>query len=254
MDPSRPNPGAGAEVRCRADGALLGSWVASRLPHAWGARLTESRTSDLDRFYAELAACRRCAQAGHTIGSRPIFVGHRGAAFMTVGQAPGRHEAQVTGLPFSGPAGRRLFRWLAEAGFSEEQFRATQAMTAITRCYPGPHPAGRGDRVPTRQEQILCSDWLDQELALIKPPVLVLIGRLAIDRFLPGDATLAGVVGCSFTREGRVLVPLPHPSGASQWFNATENKHRLAQAIRVLAGLRRDYEFNPGVDAEGQCR
>ena len=67
---------------------------------------------------------------------------------MTVGQAPGRHEAEVTHLPFSGPAGKRLFRWLAQAGFDEAEFRATQAMVAITRCYPGPHPAGRGDRVP----------------------------------------------------------------------------------------------------------
>ena len=44
---------------------------------------------------------------------------------MTVGQAPGRHEAEVTHLPFSGPAGKRLFRWLAQAGFDEAEFRAT---------------------------------------------------------------------------------------------------------------------------------
>ena len=97
---------------------------------------------------ASLSTCRRCADAGYFIGSTPISTLNTGAIFMTVGQAPGRHEAEVTHRPFSGPAGKRLFRWLAQAGFDEAEFRATQAMVAITRCYPGPHPAGRGDRVP----------------------------------------------------------------------------------------------------------
>ena len=68
----------------------------------------------------------------------------------------------MTHKPFSGPAGKRLFRWLAQAGFDEADFRATQAMTAITKCYPGPHPAGRGDRAPSRAEQALCASWLEQ--------------------------------------------------------------------------------------------
>ncbi len=109
----------------------------------------------LDAHYTALAACRRCADAGYFIGSPPISTLNAGATFMTIGQAPGRHEAEVTHLPFSGPAGKRLFRWLAQAGFDEAAFRATQAMAAVTRCYPGPHPAGRGDRVPTRGAGIL---------------------------------------------------------------------------------------------------
>ena len=161
---------------------------------------------------------------------------------MTVGQAPGRHEAEVTHRPFSGPAGRRLFRWLAQAGFDEAEFRATQAMVAITRCYPGPHPAGRGDRVPTRAEQALCAPWLDAELALIRPRVLIPIGGLAIGRFLGTDTTMTELIGGRFERDGDVaalIVPLPHPSGASQWFNVPENKVRLARALEILAELRR---------------
>ena len=192
---------------------------------------------DFDEFYHELAACRKCALHGHFIGSQPIFCGHAGEAFMVVGQAPGRHEATVTHMPFSGPAGKRLFRWLAEAGFDETHFRSTQAMVAITRCYPGPHPAGRGDRVPSREEQALCAPWLEQELALIQPHVLILVGRLAIGRFL-GDQALTELVGQQFARDGRVLVPLPHPSGASQWFNAPDNKLRLARALALLSQLR----------------
>jgi uracil-DNA glycosylase len=192
-----------------------------------------------------LAACRQCAEAGYYLGSTPIFSGAAGAVFMTVGQAPGRHEAEVTHRPFSGPAGRRLFRWLAAAGFEESAFRATQAMTAVTKCYPGPHPAGRGDRVPTRAEQSLCAPWLQEELALINPRVLILVGGLAVRRFLGSEPPMTELIGKQFERSGRILVPLPHPSGASQWFNLPENKERLARALDILQALR---ETGAGVD------
>lgn len=195
---------------------------------------------NLTDLYTDLAACRRCADAGYFIGSTPIATLNAGATFMTVGQAPGRHEAEVTGLPFSGPAGRRLFRWLAQAGLNEAEFRATQAMTAITLCYPGPHPAGRGDRVPTRAEQALCAPWLEAALALIRPRVLIPIGALAIGRFLGNGATMTALIGHRFEQDGRIIVPLPHPSGASQWFNAPENKVRLARALELLAELRQE--------------
>jgi uracil-DNA glycosylase len=190
--------------------------------------------SELHDLHSRLAACQRCRDAGYFLGSTPIFSGVPGARFMTVGQAPGRHEAEVTHQPFSGPAGRRLFRWLAVAGFDEAGFRATQAMTAITKCYPGPHPAGRGDRLPSRTEQSLCAPWLEEELALIRPRVLILIGALAVGHFLGAAQPMTGLIGECFELDGRILVPLPHPSGASQWFNVPENKDRLARAIEVL--------------------
>jgi len=192
-------------------------------------------------LFENLSSCRKCAEAGYQIGSAPIFSGAPGAVFMTVGQAPGRHEAEVTHLPFSGPAGKRLFRWLAAAGFDEADFRATQAMTAITKCYPGPHPAGRGDRVPSRKEQALCAPWLEEELSVINPSVLILIGGLAIGRFLGTDRPLTGLIGDRFDLNGRIVVPLPHPSGASQWFNLPANKERLAQALEILRSLRTSF-------------
>lgn len=194
----------------------------------------------LEALHAALAGCRKCAQAGHFIGSTPIYSGVPGAVFMTVGQAPGRHEAEVTHKPFSGPAGRRLFRWLAQAGFDEAEFRATQAMTAITRCYPGPHPAGRGDRVPSRAEQALCAPWLQCEIARVGPRVLIPIGGLAVQRFLGNGQPMTEAIGERFERGERIIVPLPHPSGASQWFNIPENKVRLDRALVILAALRRD--------------
>jgi len=203
--------------------------------------------TEWERLQKEFRACRRCADAGYFIGSTPISTLNAGAVFMTVGQAPGRHEAEVTHLPFSGPAGRRLFRWLAQAGFEEGWFRATQAMVAITRCYPGPHPAGRGDRVPSRAEQALCAPWLEAELALIQPRVLIPIGGLAIGKFLGTDTTMTELIGERFERDGDAgrasasIVPLPHPSGASQWFNAPENKVRLEKALGILAQLHREF-------------
>ena len=198
----------------------------------------------LDALQASLFSCRRCADAGYFIGSTPISTLNAGAIFMTVGQAPGRHEAEVTHRPFSGPAGKRLFRWLAQAGFDEAEFRATQAMVAITRCYPGPHPSGRGDRVPSRTEQALCAPWLEQEIALINPRVLIPIGGLAISRFLGNDTTMTDLIGQRFELDDRILVPLPHPSGASQWFNVPENRVRLARALEFLAELRVEFLTN----------
>ncbi len=200
-----------------------------------------SSSMSLDALCRSLAACRRCADAGYFIGSTPIFILHPGATFMTIGQAPGRHEAEVTNLPFSGPAGRRLFRWLAQAGFSEAEFRATQAMMAVTLCYPGPHPAGRGDRVPTRAEQALCAPWLEAALRLINPKVLIPIGGLAVGRLLGNGTVMTDLIGYRFEQDGRIIVPLPHPSGASQWFNVPENKVRLERALEILAELRRIY-------------
>jgi len=193
----------------------------------------------LDALQASLFTCRHCADAGYFIGSTPISTLNAGAVFMTVGQAPGRHEAEVTHRPFSGPAGKRLFRWLTQAGFDEAKFRATQAMVAITRCYPGPHPAGRGDRVPSRAEQALCAPWLAAELTLIRPRVLIPIGGLAIGKFLGNDTTMTDLIGERFERDGHLIVPLPHPSGASQWFNVPENKVRLGRALEILAELQR---------------
>ena len=168
---------------------------------------------------------------------------------MIIGQAPGKTEQAVTRRPFSGPAGKRLFRWLADVGWSEQEFRTVNAMSAITRCYPGPHPAGRGDRVPGRIEQALCSPWLEQELALVQPLVVVPVGGLAIGRLL-GPAPLNAVVGRAFARPldddaltawarqhlpaACRIVPLPHPSGASQWFNAPANQALLRQALAWL--------------------
>jgi len=183
-----------------------------------------------------MRTCHRCLEAGYPITARAVFSGPATAHVMIVGQAPGVTEVQAA-RPFNGLSGRRLFRWLAQAGWEETVFRSTQYMTAVTKCYPGKSPAGKGDRAPTRAEQNLCAPFLQQELDLVSPPVIVPVGGLAVRRFL-GSVRLAQVVGSVVRDEdGRWIVPLPHPSGASLWLNRAQNRERLAQALAHLRRL-----------------
>lgn len=196
----------------------------------------ESLCDRLDAHRARLVACRACAPA--EARGRPITSSARAPRVMLVGQAPGVTEA-AGGRPFAGRAGRTLFRWLAEAGIAEAAWREQVYMAAITRCYPGPHPAGRGDRVPTPRERAACAHWLDAELALIRPSLLVLVGRLAIDRFI-GTAPLDRLVGrahrVAHAGGGSVAIPLPHPSGASSWVHDARHRALLGDALGLLAG------------------
>ena len=158
-----------------------------------------------------------------------------------VGQAPGVHE-QGCGLPFSGSAGKRLFQWFGEAGLKEDEFRAAQYITAITKCYPGKPQAtsrrpSRGDRVPTAAERNLCAPFLERELEIIRPELILPIGRVAIHRFL-GEGKLTDLIGKVFERGGRTVLPFPHPSGANVWLNRPESKRLIAAALGHLRGLK----------------
>jgi len=187
----------------------------------------------LDEHCERLAACRRC---GHAPTVLPIVSHARAPRAMLVGQAPGQVET-TGGKPFAGRAGRTLFRWLERAGLDEPTAREVLYIAAMTRCYPGPHPGGRGDRVPSPAERAQCGGWLEDELRIIRPSLIVPVGRLAIDRFL-GPQPLDRVIGREHEIEhvgGRaVAIPLPHPSGASSWVHQPGNKALLEQALDLL--------------------
>ena len=189
----------------------------------------------LDRHRETLADCRACGL--HVVhGSLPVLSYARGARVMLVGQAPGRTEVRDR-RSFAGAAGRTLFRWLARAGVDEATVRERVYIAAVTRCYPGPSPSGRGDRVPSPGERARCRGFLEAELRLIRPTLLVPVGRLAIDALL-GPLPLAEVVGRAHEvahAGGRSLaVPLPHPSGASSWIHAPAHAALLDDALRLL--------------------
>jgi uracil-DNA glycosylase len=193
--------------------------------------IRKSRT--LAEHVSALGACTRCALGP---GIRPVVSQARNPRAMLVGQAPGKVETEG-GKPFSGRAGRTLFRWLAQAGIDEPTARETIYIAAMTRCYPGPHPSGRGDRVPTRQEQAHCADWLEAELRIIRPRLVIPVGRLAIENFLPPLA-LSELIGSRHVVDhvgGRsVVIPLPHPSGASSWVHQDDNKLLVDKALALI--------------------
>jgi uracil-DNA glycosylase len=181
----------------------------------------------------EMRACRKCLEAGYEIVPGAVFSGPAPTPLMLVGQAPGVTEAQVK-RPFNASSGTRLFQWLSEAGVDEAEFRAGFYMTAVTKCYPGKHPKGKGDRKPSRAEQELCRPFLNRELALVQPRILLAVGGLAIETLLGQRLRLNEAVGHVFEVNGRHVLPLPHPSGASLWPNRPENQARIARALALL--------------------
>src|SRR5579864_2228131 len=188
-------------------------------------------------------ACTRCADAGFIARAHPVFSGRAGQRILLIGQAPGPVEHDQT-RPFAGRAGRQLMRWFVRAGFrDEDDVRDRIYMTAMTTCFPGRRPDGAGDRRPSAAEVALCAPWLDRVLDLVAPRLIIPIGSLALERFLPGRR-LDDVIGTAYAAGGApiigtpagvpVLLPLPHPSGQSRWLN---DAARLALLDRAIARL-----------------
>jgi uracil-DNA glycosylase len=183
---------------------------------------------------AALQACRQCPR----MASAPVSGGPVPSDILLVGQAPGVREPGL-GRPFAWTAGRTLFRWFEEAcGFGEDVFRARIYMAAVCRCFPGKHPKGSGDRVPDEAEIANCAPWLAREISLLRPRLVIPVGKLAIAQFLDAGK-LTEVIGRRFVlqREGVTfdLVGLPHPSGASTWHRMEPGRTLLRRALRLLA-------------------
>src|ERR1044071_3216510 len=176
-----------------------------------------------------LAACSRCAHRGN---AKPIVSLAVAPRVMLVGQAPGQVEAQG-GKPFAGRAGRTLFRWFEQAGIDEITARRKIYIAAVTRCYPGASASGRGDRVPSAEEQSACASWLESELAIIRPKVIIPVGKLAIARFFD-EQPLDRIIGRAHVVDRRLVIPLPHPSGASSWIHQGNHPQLLHDAFRLI--------------------
>jgi len=177
--------------------------------------------AEFERHVAAIRACTLCA----TVVGPPIVGPVWGAEIMLVGQAPGPREGDL-GRPFAWTAGRTLFRWFERLGADEERFRSRVHVAAVVRCFPGRAPQG-GDRVPSRDEVSTCFAYCRRDIELLRPRLILPVGRLAIDQFLEAPR-LAEVIGGAFeqTLHGvrATVIPLPHPSGRSTW--ATRPAHR----------------------------
>ena len=193
--------------------------------------MTRRRSSyrSLASLQRDLRVCRACIEAGYQLESWPVGNDRQDQRAYMFGQAPGIVEGEER-RPWRGRAGRTLRRWL---DLEEDDFYATFYCASVTRCYPGRSPSGRGDRTPTPRERELCSFWREWELRILRPSLIVPVGGLAIRRLL-GISGLAGCIGERFQLDGAVVVPLPHPSGASGWLNAPANRELTARAAALV--------------------
>lgn len=197
---------------------------------------------------AEIAGCRACQQQGYLAIARPVArQGNSAIArplrVMIVGQAPGRLTIE-RGIMFGGPSGDALERWLRMAGFAAGALRRDVYLSALTRCDPGRSPKGHGDRKPSPAEVALCRPWLERELELVRPSVILLVGGMAIEAFI-GRVKLEEAVGSMVERVGVTLIPLPHPSGVSRWLNDPAHQRLLELGLARLARLRATWEAQP---------
>jgi len=194
------------------------------------------RTSVQSRLEVHVGALRRCTLCPQM--QRPPVSGRAVVSkILLVGQAPGDKEPKL-GRPFAWTAGRTLFRWFERScGIDEEEFRASVYMAAVCRCFPGKKATG-GDRVPSRDEIANCAAWLEAEFTLLKPELVIPVGKVAIEQFVPCPS-LAEVVGqkqsVCFAGRTTDLIPLPHPSGASPWPRMEPGKTLLGRALSLIA-------------------
>jgi uracil-DNA glycosylase len=201
----------------------------------------EERSTELARLHGRLRSCVRCVAAGYLAQSNAVAGtrGRIGDRVMLVGQAPG-HLSVERGLPFSGPGGRVLDRWLQQAGYASGALHREVYLAALTRCDPGKNPRGGGDRKPSPAEIALCRPFLLHELQLVRPRAVLLVGTMAIAAFL-GPARLEDVVGTCSDRAGVHLLPLPHPSGVSRWLNDPAHQAQVGRALAHLARWRTEW-------------
>ena len=223
-----------------------------------------------DQLRLGMKGCQKCLDEGFHIVPGAIFSGPESARVMIIGQAPGVTEVEAK-RPFNAGSGKRLFDWLDRAGWDEKEFRQKQYMTAVTKCYPGKDRSGKGDRVPSKREQLLCRPYLQQEFRIVDAVLILPVGKLAIEQFFRDFKRLSDLIGKAayiswehrsddlpitvekseiteaFTSKqshtGSWIVPLPHPSGASLWPNKPENKILIDKAIKIIGDIRSAYDL-----------
>jgi uracil-DNA glycosylase len=169
-------------------------------------------------------------------GAAPVLSGDGTEPAMLIGQAPGWREIE-TGLPFAWDAGKRLCGWLAVAGISVEDFRQRWYVTSVGKCYPGRAPGSSVDRAPSRADIARWGPVLRQEVPLVAPRLVLLVGGLA-HRFAFGDhVRLDDLVGRELTWEaapGASVLCVPHPSGASTWLNDPDRVELWRRSLALL--------------------
>jgi uracil-DNA glycosylase len=198
-----------------------------------------SRAEAIAALQQRIRSCRLCQEHGYIRQAHPIVSGRATDRILVIGQAPG-HRSIAKDLPFSGPGGRILQKWLEQAGFPPGYLHEHTYLSSLTHCDPGRNLRGNGDRRPSLQEVALCRPFLEAELQLLHPKVVLLVGTMAIEAFF-GKVRLEDIIGTFEERDGMLLLPLPHPSGVSRWLNDPDHLELLRRALKILSEWRITY-------------
>jgi DNA polymerase len=146
---------------------------------------------------------------------------------MLIGEGPGFHEDRQ-GRPFVGPSGNLLEQMLAGIGLSRRQVYITN----VVKCRPP------GNRDPQSDEIATCGPYLDRQIELIKPRIIVTLGRFSMARYFPGQS-ITRIHGQLKHADGRVIIPMFHPAAAlrnEQWMAALQQDFAKIPALLVKPG------------------
>ncbi len=160
-----------------------------------------NREQALEAIYARVRACSRCSLHVGRTHAVP-GAGPANATIMFIGEAPGFHEDQQ-GLPFVGAAGKLLNELLEKAGIE----RNTVYISNVIKCRPP------GNREPAPEEVEACAPYLDQQIDIIKPKVIVTLGRYSMARAFP-DEKISVVHGKPRKVGEYIYFPMYHPAAA----------------------------------------
>ena len=157
--------------------------------------------SALSELYEEIALCQQCEIAKYRTKTVP-GEGAENADIMLIGEAPGWHEDQQ-GRPFIGPAGRYLDQLLASINLKREQVYIAN----VIKCRP------QGNRDPLPTEIRNCRKWLERQIELIRPKMIVTLGRYSMAMFFPGKS-ISKIHGTAQKRDTTIYYAMYHPAAA----------------------------------------
>jgi len=157
--------------------------------------------SALSDLYDQIALCQRCGIAKTRTKVVP-GEGREDADIMFIGEAPGWHEDQQ-GRPFVGPAGKFLDELLSSINLNRSQVYIAN----VIKCRP------EGNRDPLPTEILNCRHWLDRQIELIKPKVIVTLGRYSMALFFPGKS-IGKIHGTAQKQDGITYFAMYHPAAA----------------------------------------
>jgi uracil-DNA glycosylase family 4 len=160
-----------------------------------------SAEQELKEIAEQVSNCTNCS-LHHSREKGVAGEGPSTARIMFIGEGPGFHE-NVQGRPFVGAAGELLVELLGQIGLKREDV----FITNVVKCRPP------GNRDPEPEELQACSPYLERQLQIINPGVIVTLGRYSMARFLP-NAKISDVHGQAFQIKGRLVVPFYHPAAA----------------------------------------